>query len=203
MSRWFDPTAPLPPDAPVAPVRHIYRRILTYMMEFRGGIVAERYATGVTQSGTLPSWSMAKSMLHAAIGLLVRDGRLRVDDRALIAAWQQPGDPRVAITIDSLLHMTSGRHFVEDYVDDRVSDTIKMLFCPGAADMGAFAAAFPLDHAPDTFFNYSSGTSNILSSIVRDKLSGQDAYVSPPHKLPGLRNSYTSFRPGRALADAT
>jgi ABC-type multidrug transport system fused ATPase/permease subunit len=38
MSRWFDPTAPLPPDAAVAPVQHIYRRIFTYMMEFRSGV---------------------------------------------------------------------------------------------------------------------------------------------------------------------
>jgi len=38
MSRWFDPTAPLPPDATVAPVRHIYRRIFAYMLEFRAGV---------------------------------------------------------------------------------------------------------------------------------------------------------------------
>jgi CubicO group peptidase (beta-lactamase class C family) len=142
----------------------------------RGRVVAERYASGVTANDTLSSWSMAKSMLHALIGLLVRDAKLRIEDRAPIAAWQQPGDPRAEITIDSLLHMTSGLHFVEDYVDDKVSDTIKMLFRPGAPDMGAFAADFPLDHPPDTFFNYSSGTTNILSSITRDVLGGQDAY---------------------------
>jgi len=38
MSRWFDPAAPLPPDATEAPVHHIYRRILRYMGEFRDGI---------------------------------------------------------------------------------------------------------------------------------------------------------------------
>jgi len=38
MSRWFDPSAPLPPDAAEAPVQHIYRRILRYMQEFRGDI---------------------------------------------------------------------------------------------------------------------------------------------------------------------
>lgn len=142
----------------------------------RGRIVAERYATGIAQSDTLPSWSMAKSMLHATIGLLVRDGLLRVADRAPVAAWQQPGDPRAALTIDSLLHMTSGLHFVEDYVNDQISDTIKMLFRPGADDTGAFAASYPTDHPPDTFFNYSSGTTNILSSVIRDLLGGRDAY---------------------------
>jgi CubicO group peptidase (beta-lactamase class C family) len=143
----------------------------------RGRIVAERYATGISQSDTLHSWSMAKSMLAILYGLLVRDGKLRISDRAPIAAWQLPNDPRAAITIDSLLHMTSGLHFVEDYVDDQVSDTIKMLFRPGADDTGDFAASLPLDHAPDTFFNYSSGTTNILSSIARDALGGQDGYA--------------------------
>lgn len=38
MTRWFDPSAPLPPDATTAPVRHIYRRMLRYMSEFRRGI---------------------------------------------------------------------------------------------------------------------------------------------------------------------
>ncbi len=142
----------------------------------RGHIVAEHYAPGIGPSDTLHSWSMAKSILSALYGLLVRDGLVRIEDRAPVEAWQQPGDPRAAITIESLLHMTSGLHFVEDYVDEHVSDTIKMLFRPGAGDTGAFAASFPLDHTPNTFFNYSSGTTNILASIARDVLGGQEAY---------------------------
>jgi ABC-type multidrug transport system fused ATPase/permease subunit len=38
MSRWFDPSAPLPPGAADAPVRHIYRRIFAYLLEFRRGV---------------------------------------------------------------------------------------------------------------------------------------------------------------------
>jgi CubicO group peptidase (beta-lactamase class C family) len=147
------------------------------LVVYKGRLVAERYAPDFGPSDTFHSWSMAKSMLSALFGLLVRDGKLRIEDRAPVAAWQQPGDQRAAITIDSLLHMTSGLHFVEDYVNDQVSDTIKMLFRPGAPDTGDFAADFALDHQPDTFFNYSSGTSNILSSIARDILGGQDAYA--------------------------
>jgi CubicO group peptidase (beta-lactamase class C family) len=151
------------------------------LVVYRGRIVGERYATGVSANDTLPSWSMAKSMLAVLFGLLVRDGKLRVQALAPVEAWQQPGDPRAAITIDSLLHMTSGLHFVEDYVNDQVSDTIKMLFRPGADDTGAFAAEMPLDHPPDTFFNYSSGTTNILSSVARDLLGGQQAYEQYLH----------------------
>jgi len=38
MSRWFDPSAPLPPDATAAPVEHVYRRIFGFMRQFWRGI---------------------------------------------------------------------------------------------------------------------------------------------------------------------
>ncbi len=144
----------------------------------RGRIVAERYAAGLSPDDAQPSWSMAKSILHAAVGVLVRNGRLDVTARAPVPEWQAPGDPRAAITLDQLLHMTGGLRFCEDYVNEQVSDVIKMLFRPGADDTGAFAATLPLDHEPDTFFNYSSGTSNIVSRIVRDVVGAGDAYPS-------------------------
>ena len=144
----------------------------------RGRIVAERYAEGNGPEEPQPSWSMAKSILHATVGVLVRDGLLDVSQPAAVPEWQEPGDPRAAITLDSLLHMTSGLHFVEDYVDDKVSDVIKMLLPPGVEDTGAFAASFPLDHPPDTVSNYSSGTSNIVSAIVKRIVGPGDEYLA-------------------------
>jgi CubicO group peptidase (beta-lactamase class C family) len=144
----------------------------------RGRIVAERYSNQFGPSDTQPSWSMAKSILHAVVGILVRDGKLSVAQPAAVGQWQKPGDPRAAITLDSLLHMTSGLRFCEDYVDQEVSDVIKMLFGPGAEDTAAFAAAFPADHPPDTVFNYSSGTSNIISSIVKGIVGEGDHYLA-------------------------
>jgi len=52
--------------------------------------------------------------------------------------------------------------FTEAYVPGEPSDVIEMLFGTGAADVAAFAASFPLAHAPDSFFSYSSGTTNIV-----------------------------------------
>ena len=40
MSRWFDPNAPLPQAATVAPLDRVYRRIFGYMLEFRAGVGA-------------------------------------------------------------------------------------------------------------------------------------------------------------------
>ena len=40
MGRWFDPSAPLPPSATVAPVEKVYVRIFQHMALFKGGITA-------------------------------------------------------------------------------------------------------------------------------------------------------------------
>jgi CubicO group peptidase (beta-lactamase class C family) len=141
-----------------------------------GAIVAERYhgelehldrsPDRVTPETPLLSWSMAKSMLHAVVGLLVGDGLLTLDDPSGVAEWSDLEDPRHAITLRHLLAMRDGLDFVEDYVDERVSDVIEMLFGTGQGDVAHFAAARPLAAPPGTRFNYSSGTSNIVSSVV-------------------------------------
>ena len=48
----------------------------------------------ITADTPLISWSMAKSMLHAVVGTLVLDGRLSLEDRPPVAAWEGAGDPR-------------------------------------------------------------------------------------------------------------
>jgi CubicO group peptidase (beta-lactamase class C family) len=150
-----------------------------------GLLVAERYGgalpslthdpTPVTEATPLLSWSMAKSVLHAAVGLLVGDGRLDVDASAPVPEWADPGDPRRGITVRQLLQMRGGLAWVEDYVDDAVSDVIEMLFASGSADVAAYAAAKPLAAAPGTTFAYSSGTSNLVARILGDVVGRGDA----------------------------
>jgi len=131
-----------------------------------GEVVHESYAEGVTADTTLISWSMAKSMTQALVGFAVDDGKLDLHGPAPVPEWAD--DERSAITVDQLLRMCSGLRWCEDYVDDRVSDVIEMLFGEARADMAGFAAGFPLEHEPGTVFNYSSGTTNILARIVGD-----------------------------------
>ena len=159
----------------------------------RGRLVAERYGdrtdawgevTGepVTAETPLISWSMAKSMLHAVVGMLMAEGRLTLDAPADVPEWRTGEDPRSAITLDQMLEMRDGLDFVEDYDDAGISHVIDMLFGEGVADTAAFAASRPLAHDPGTVFNYSSGTSNIVSGIVRRTLGGEDAYRTFLHE---------------------
>ena len=150
-----------------------------------GRMVAERYGGALLNwegpgepvgPGTrLRSWSMAKSVLHAAVGIVSARGHIDVGGRAPVPEWEGTADPRRAITVEHLLEMRDGLDFVEDYVDDRVSDTIQMLFGTGRADVAGYAASRPPAAPPGSRFNYSSGTSNILARILGTAVGGADA----------------------------
>lgn len=145
----------------------------------RGDVMVEGYGVQpdtvfgrggpVTADTTLTSWSMAKSITHAAVGILVGDGVLVPSAPAPVPAWR--GTEKEAITLQHLLEMRPGLRFVEDYVDDAISHCIDMLFGAGKDDHAAYAAALPLDHAPGTVWNYASGTTNIIARIIGDVLA--------------------------------
>lgn len=129
-----------------------------------GRLILERYGKGRSPTDTSHSWSKAKSITQALVGILVGDGKLDIGRPADAPEWSvQPNDPRAAITFDQLLRMSSGLKFTEVYLPDQPSDVIPMLFGEGAADVAAFAASMPLAHVPGSFWSYSSGTTNIIS----------------------------------------
>lgn len=156
-------------DGPIA-------RTFASVVIHKGKLIQQRYAhelehfdrepTPIEQDTPLLSWSMAKSMTHALVGMLVAEGKLDPSARADVPGWDADGDPRGLITLEHLLAMRDGLDFAEDYVDDRKSDVIPMLFGPGADDVAAFAADRGVIAPPDTRFNYSSGTTNIISGMI-------------------------------------
>ncbi len=149
-----------------------------------GTIVAERYGPDTTVDTKLISWSMAKSMVQAAVGILVGRGELDIRARAPVPEWADTTDPRHAITLDHLLRMASGLEFAEDYVDESKSHCIEMLFGDGQHDMAAYAASLPAAASPDSQFNYSSGTSNIVARIVGDRIAAGNPDTSGAEDAP-------------------
>lgn len=130
----------------------------------RGVIVAEQYGPQHDRSSEFLSWSIAKSITHALVGMLVGEGRLDLAAPAPIPEWA--GDNRRSITLQHLLNMRDGLDFNEEYVDIGVSHVVDMLYFAGADDHAAYAIARPLAHPPGSVWNYSSGTTNIVSRIV-------------------------------------
>ena len=135
-----------------------------------GRLVAERYAPGFDPRTRLLGWSMGKSVTNALIGSLVADGRLSLDAPAPVAQWRDPSNPRHAITLRSLLQMTDGLAFTDQVVP---GDESTMLF--GRADMAAYAAERPVVSPPGTVWNYSTGSTLILSRLAVDALGGPAA----------------------------
>jgi CubicO group peptidase (beta-lactamase class C family) len=139
----------------------------------RGEVVHEVYGPDTGPDTTLISWSTAKSVTHALAGIAVREGLLALDAPAPVPEWAD--DDRRAITLRQLLNMQSGLRFVEDYIDDSTSHCLDMLFGTGKDDVAGYAAALPLDHEPGSTFNYSSGTTNIVTRMIGQAVGGGEA----------------------------
>jgi CubicO group peptidase (beta-lactamase class C family) len=140
-----------------------------------GRIVAERYGAGFSATTPLLGWSMTKSVVAGLVGVLIREGRLALDQSA---GWPEGGGGRERIRIADLLAMSSGLRFNEAY--GAVSDVTRMLYLQ--PDMAEFARAQPLVHPAGEFWSYSSGTANILSRMVQDA-AGRLAAAYPAEKL--------------------
>ena len=136
-----------------------------------GKIVAERYGPGYHENTRFISWSMAKTVTGVVIGMLVADGRLRLDAPAPVPAWQRPGDPRGEITLRQLLQMRSGLEHTEAGDPIYRSDEVRMLFRDGRDNMAAYAEAKPLEAEPGRKWEYSSNTTVILADIAARALT--------------------------------
>ncbi|MBY0436034.1 MAG: beta-lactamase family protein [Cyclobacteriaceae bacterium] len=82
-----------------------------FVVTYQGKIIGERYADGITKDTPLESWSMGKSLTATMMGVLINQGVYTLDQPAPIPEWQKDGDPRAAIRISDLLHMSSGLRF--------------------------------------------------------------------------------------------
>ena len=125
-----------------------------------GHIVGERYATGFRPSTPLLGWSMTKTVMAGVIGMLIKDGKLTLDQ----AGFWNGSDGRERIQLKDLLAMSSGLKWNEAY--GAVSDVTRMLYLQ--PDMAKFAGAPPLAHPPGEVWVYSSGTAVFLSHIAQE-----------------------------------
>jgi CubicO group peptidase (beta-lactamase class C family) len=92
---------------------------VSLLVVYKGQIVHERYADGFDQSTRTRTWSTAKSIAATLIGVLVDDGRMKLDE-PLGITWlpelRSPGsDPRQEITLRHVLNMSSGLEPVDSF----------------------------------------------------------------------------------------
>ncbi len=140
-----------------------------------GRLLAERYGPQIDAETPLLGWSMTKSATNALVGIAVRKGLLDIHEPAPVPVWAN--DERKAITVDQLLRMSSGLQFEEVY--GPLTDATHMLF--EVDDAASIPMAMPLANPPDTVFSYSSGTTNVLSWILRGRFADLADYHRFPH----------------------
>ncbi len=144
-------------------------RVRSLLVVQGGRLVYERYHPLDDADTATASWSVAKSFTSAAIGMLAGDGRLDPLAPAPVPEWSEPVDPRSEITVADLLHMSSGLEWTESFDPNGESDVLTMLQIEDAAVQQIDK---PLEADPGTLFNYSTGTSAVLSRILSDTVGG-------------------------------
>ncbi|WFU40987.1 serine hydrolase [Bradyrhizobium sp. CB82] len=155
-----------------------YRRTRAVIVMKEGRIIAEHYADGVGPQTPLLGFSMTKSVISALVGVLVRQGKLTLDAPAPVAAWQDPDDPRHAITVDQLLRHTAGLALASSLqasLGSAFEPVNRMKFAEH--DMAAYAERTPLETAPGAVWNYHDGNSIILAHIIRNAVGGNPSDV--------------------------
>lgn len=141
-----------------------------------GRLVVERY-NGWDPQARHNSWSMAKSITQAMVGILQGQGKLDVFAPAPAPEWADPSDPRHGITLDMLLRMSSGLQWDESYTDPD-GDVLSVLGERAKADRAGYTAAKPLEAEPDTTFEYSTGTADVVAREVGRVVGFGPAYES-------------------------
>jgi len=156
------------PDSPP------FRRTRAVVVVKDGRVIAERYAEGAGIDTPLLGFSATKSVMSALAGIAVRKGALSLHRPVPIAAWQQPGDPRGAITLDHLLRHTAGLALgssLSASLASALEPVNRMKFMEG--DMAAYAESIPLEASPGAAWNYHDGNTVILAHLIRNAAGGR------------------------------
>ena len=149
----------------------IDKRTRSLLVIYKDKIIAEKYDIGFNKESKILGWSMTKSITSAIFGVLEKQGKFNINAPAPIPEWAN--DERKFITTNDLLHMNSGLEWEEKY--DKICDATKMLF--QAEDMTRSQLEKPAIYKPNTHWNYSSGTTNLLSGILRKQFKTHQEYL--------------------------
>jgi CubicO group peptidase (beta-lactamase class C family) len=152
-----------------------------YVVAWRGKIIAERYAPGITPQTPLESWAMGKTVIAVLMGMLIADGTYDLWQPAPIPEWRQPGDPRRDIRIADLLRMSGGLRFrakfdaesypAGDYGDDFYVNTADV-------DVAKYVVTRPPQWPAGTVARDRSSDAVVVAYLIRRaaEARGQDFY---------------------------
>jgi CubicO group peptidase (beta-lactamase class C family) len=146
-----------------------------FIVLHKGIPAAEAYDPHFDRNTPFLSWSMAKSFMNALTGVLVMEKGLDINKPTGLEEWKDDG--RSAITLNDLMRMQSGLEWNEDYGSR--SDVNVMLFC--RKDMADYVRNQKLANPVGTTWVYSSGSSNVVSYLIRKYFNNDKEYYLFPY----------------------
>jgi len=130
-----------------------------------GALVYERYGPDGGETVRHVSWSMAKSITEALIGIAVGDGVVDID-RPL----RTPHKGDASLTLRHLITLTDGLAWDEGNYDPARSDATRMLYGEGRFDGAAYVAAKPQEVPPGSRWRYSTGAFHLAAAELQANL---------------------------------
>lgn len=133
-----------------------------------GAITHERYAQGNDETSPATSWSVAKSVVSALIGIAIDEGHLDgVGDEVVDYLPELAGSGYDGTTIEDLLTMSSGVDFDEGY-DSWLAD-VNLIFIRSMGfdePMLDYYAGLERIREPGTFNAYASSDTGVLAAVL-------------------------------------
>ncbi len=161
---------------------------LAFVVTYKGRIIGERYASGITIHTPLESWSMGKSLTGTLVARLIQMGTYKLDQPAPFPEWQTPGDPRQKIRIMDIMRMSSGLRLRApqdpDY-DPALGYPEHLYLYAGSVNSYQFAVSRPQQWEPGTVGRYRNVDPVLASYLVRLGVEkrGEDYHSFPTRAL--------------------
>jgi CubicO group peptidase (beta-lactamase class C family) len=172
-----------------------------------GEIRHERYLLNGGASVTWLSMSVAKSFVSCLVGIAVDEGLISsIDEPISDHVPVEKGSAYDGVSIRTVLHMSSGARWNEDY-NDRRSDIHQMsramLGLGGGLD--GFVARMTREAPPETVCRYNSGETQVLGALLRratgrnvadymhEKLVEPLGFESPGYWVTDMRGTEMSY----------
>jgi len=129
-------------------------------------IQLEKYALGNDEHSLWISFSVSKSITSMLLGAAVKDGYIKsLDDPITNYLPLLKGSAYDEASIKNVLQMSSGVAWNEDYADPN-SDVSRAGGLSGV-DLYAYLSKLPSESKPGEVFNYNTGETNLVGSLVR------------------------------------
>ncbi len=157
-----------------------------FVVTWKGRLIAERYAQGITAQTPLESWSMGKSLTATLMGVLIQRGDYSLMQPAPIPEWQGGNDPRAEIRIADILHMSSGlriRSPMDPDYDPAGPYPDHLYLYTGSVNSFHYAATRPQQWPPGTVGRYHNTDPVLTNYLIRLAVEKRgEEYLSFPQR---------------------